>query len=953
MLKVRLLSRIVFLGPLLTSAAVSGADNAVLRITIGMHIEPLGRTAQGYSTNPSGFDYRNAASFATHVQDIQTVTRMVERHGGRMTIQAQSPFTSTAIQQQNPVLAELAGRGHEIALHFHEDAHLGPNSSAVPTNTWCEVMREEISLVRQASRVQRIRYWSGGNLYPDLYKAAACAGLDVNSDWKDPRSQTTPESILGVNPWRPAGGTDGTDLTLMTRHDPQGPIIFLPLGQYDSTGFAASNRAQAAGGDAAYFDYLKRMLLASVEASKPDKVNVFHFTIHPGEFRGTSGEPFSIIEKFLSEAVDPLVASGKVRWATFSEMADAYAAWERANPGVDPRGTTQAKGSTPSTRGWITFAINVHDWTHAGESAGTLSRLVDLFERYRVRGDFYFTPEVTRKVAEERPDVIERLRKSNMTISYHVRPPHPIYPGFDQKLKNLDSNALWRTLLDYETYALNPATGELDRSRPGGYRYVADVFGRLPVVASAPSEDSRIRETAERVYASLGAQVTVRYHEEGTRIDQPFEYVNELLVRPSDFSITRVTVGGGENFWWNLIALPNGDAYRPARLLQEGLASWEQRKPGRPPLITALIHDNNYERRGPEGWSSIYFTMVNGQRGNPLPPPYDLNAPDPSLPRSAQEKAAIWAAYEEMVAFASRELTVVTSEDLVKLARTGLDAPPPQSGNTPPPAFDPAKAGTTERNLTYCGGGNGQLLMDVHYPQRADGRWPALVFVHGGGWTGGDKNGGGPELPALRDAGFLVVSVNYRLAPQFQFPAMIEDVKCAVRHLRANAAGFNLDPDRIGAWGSSAGGHLAALLGTTDTKAGFDRGLYPEYSSRVQAVVSMFGPTDLTVPFPGGYEGRGHIFGTFDAALASPVTYVSPDDPPFLLVHGDSDWLVPISQSEIFLEKLKSASVPAELIAVRNANHGLTPVDGQTISPSRPEVTQRIVEFFRKHLGAK
>jgi acetyl esterase/lipase/peptidoglycan/xylan/chitin deacetylase (PgdA/CDA1 family) len=937
------------LAPFLISHA-AGADNAVLHFTIGMHIEPLGVTAQGFG-RPGGPNYRTPQLFSRHIEDILTVTRLVERHGGRMTIQFQSPFTSIAIEQQNPLLADLAARGHEIALHFHEDAHLGPNSSALPMETWCEVLRQEIELVRKAGGVERIRYWSGGNLYPELYKAAACAGLDVNSDWKDPRSQTTPAEILGVIPWRPAGGTDGTDLTLFSRHDPNGAIVFLPEGQYDSTNFASMRRAQDAGGDAAYFDYLKRMLLASVEAAQPDKVNVFHFTIHPGEFRGDLATPFAVIEQFLTDAVDPLVASGKVRWATFSEMADAFAAWERAHPGVDPRGFAAPPGQTPPVRGWITFAINAHDWTHAGESAETLARLVDLFERYQVRGDFYFTPELTRKLAAEHPELIERLRNSTMTISYHIRPPHPLYPGFDQRLRALDEDARWQTLLDYETYALDPATGELDRSQPGGYRYVAEVFGRPPVVASAPTTDPRLRNTAERLYAWLGAQMTVRYHEQGTKIHQPFEYVNDLLIRPSDFSITRVNLPGGQNFWWNLILTPEGDRYRPVRLLEQQLAAWEERKPGRPPLITALIHENNFARSGPEGWSSIYFTIVGGRLSEPLPPPWDLNAPDPSRPRSEEEKAAIWSAYEELVAYAARELSVVTSEDLVKLARTGWGDPPPPGGNASPALFDPAKVGTTERDLAYCGGG--RLLMDVYYPRSAERRWPALVFVHGGGWTGGDKAAGGPEIPALRDAGFLVVSINYRLAPQFRFPAMIEDVKCAVRFLRAHAAAFHLDPDRIGAWGSSAGGHLAGLLGTADATAGFDVGPHLDNSSRVQAVAVLFGPADLTVPFPGGYEGRGHIFGSFDPALASPVTYVSADDPPFLLVHGDADSLVPLSQSEIFLDRLLRAGVSAQLIVVRNAQHGLTPVGGQTMSPARPEVTRLIVEFFQKQLGSE
>jgi acetyl esterase/lipase len=226
------------------------------------------------------------------------------------------------------------------------------------------------------------------------------------------------------------------------------------------------------------------------------------------------------------------------------------------------------------------------------------------------------------------------------------------------------------------------------------------------------------------------------------------------------------------------------------------------------------------------------------------------------------------------------------------------------------------------------------------------------MYVHGGGWSSGDKaqGAGALEIPALQSAGFLVVSVNYRLAPEYVFPAMIEDVKCAVRFLRAHASQYNLDPDRIGVWGGSAGGHLVALLGTTDSSAGFDFGEYLDQSSRVQAVVDMFGPTDLTVQFEGGIEKASRVFGDFDAALASPVTYVSADDPPFLMLHGEADKLVPIEQSQILLSALQAAGVPAELVAVANAGHGFRPEEGKTISPSRKEITQMIVGFFVKFL---
>ncbi len=330
-----------------TAVASAAPDEAVLLFTIGMHIEPFGAVpsalvAEAAGKARGGPDYNQPGLFERHVADILTVTAMVEAHGGRMTIQAQSPFTIMALQTGNPVLAGLAQHGHEIGLHFHEDAHLGTNSAALPVETWCTVMEEELGLIREASGVSRIRYWSGGNLYPQLYQAAACAGLDVNSDWKNPRTQTTDLTLVGIHPWRPAGGTDGTDLTLFIRHDPSGAIVFLPEGQYDKDTFAATRRSEDTGGDEAYFAYLASALMASLAVAQADRVNVFHFTVHPGEFRGDPAHPFAVIERFLSEVVDPLVESGLVRWATLSEMADAFIAWEAVHPGVDPRETAPA-----------------------------------------------------------------------------------------------------------------------------------------------------------------------------------------------------------------------------------------------------------------------------------------------------------------------------------------------------------------------------------------------------------------------------------------------------------------------------------------------------------------------------------------------------------------------------------------------------------------------------------
>ncbi len=287
----------------------------------------------------------------------------------------------------------------------------------------------------------------------------------------------------------------------------------------------------------------------------------------------------------------------------------------------------------------------------------------------------------------------------------------------------------------------------------------------------------------------------------------------------------------------------------------------------------------------------------------------------------------------------------------------GATAVPPTAEPTLAP-INPAKLGTVDRDLSYCTVDGVALKMDVHYPASADGAVPALVYVHGGGWTSGEKSSGEGSrlLTTFAQQGYLAVAIDYRLAPQFKFPAQIEDVKCAIRSLRAHAAEYGLDPNRIGVLGGSAGGHLVSLLGVSDPSAGFEgTGGYAEESSRVQAVVDMFGPSDLTQEFDGAnLRIARQVFGVTDKsspvlAQASPVTYVSPDDPPFLILHGSQDDLVPPSQSQALYDRLTLAGVPATLILVENAGHSFAPVGG-AIHPTHEEIEQTILEFFDQTL---
>jgi acetyl esterase/lipase len=177
---------------------------------------------------------------------------------------------------------------------------------------------------------------------------------------------------------------------------------------------------------------------------------------------------------------------------------------------------------------------------------------------------------------------------------------------------------------------------------------------------------------------------------------------------------------------------------------------------------------------------------------------------------------------------------------------------------------------------------------------------------------------------------------------------MIEDVKCAIRHLKAQADLYHIDPHKIGIYGGSAGGHLSSLVGLTDAEAGFDVGAYLEQTSRVQAVADLFGPADLTRNFSQTYSQlKSSVFGNFDLELASPPTYISADDPPFLILHGDRDRVVPLSQSQLLYDRLKEGHVPVELVVVQNGTHGFRTLD---MVPSRRELTAMLVAFFTQHL---
>lgn len=309
-------------------------------------------------------------------------------------------------------------------------------------------------------------------------------------------------------------------------------------------------------------------------------------------------------------------------------------------------------------------------------------------------------------------------------------------------------------------------------------------------------------------------------------------------------------------------------------------------------------------------------------------------------------------------------ICVVLSLNIARGADDTSKPPPPNSNpsstSNRTPARQPQRPAAPAnpnqlKDLEYAKVGEKSLTLDLFRPTRKPaGKLPVVVYVHGGAWWAGTK-AENPALFLLGD-GYAVVSINYRLSTEASYPAQLHDCKGAIRWLRANAEKYDLDPDRIGVWGASAGGHLVALLGTTgdNKKLEGDVGGNKEQSSAVQCVVDFFGPSDLTTRIMpkdatkvspvfmlmGGYTAQEKP----DLYLsASPALLVAKHNPPFLIVHGDQDPVVPVTQSKFLHEALTKVGVDSELVVLKGAQHASGEFFTQTMR-------DRLTTFFDKQL---
>lgn len=270
------------------------------------------------------------------------------------------------------------------------------------------------------------------------------------------------------------------------------------------------------------------------------------------------------------------------------------------------------------------------------------------------------------------------------------------------------------------------------------------------------------------------------------------------------------------------------------------------------------------------------------------------------------------------------------------------------------PQYSVAAGVTFAQVDTWFGHTRKDLKMDIIYPEDAEKKYPCVVWICGGAWRLMDRSAHLVYLSELAKSGFVVASVEYRTTNEGCFPMQLEDVKAGIRYLRAHSDRYNIDPARFGVMGESAGGYLAAMAALADDPA-FEAGAFREYSSKVQAACPWYPPSDVTgFRYPSPVEaaasmeslllGKNVMLNQEDAIKICPVSFVTKDAPPFLIIHGDNDHTVPFEQGKILHDKLEGAGADVKLLVLEGVDHA-------DMAFFQREIWERIIGFFQAKLG--
>ena len=260
------------------------------------------------------------------------------------------------------------------------------------------------------------------------------------------------------------------------------------------------------------------------------------------------------------------------------------------------------------------------------------------------------------------------------------------------------------------------------------------------------------------------------------------------------------------------------------------------------------------------------------------------------------------------------------------------------------------------KDIEFSNADDQHLQVNLAQPKEVKGPRPAVVCIHGGGFRAGKRESYDKLCLTLAQRGYVAITVTYRLAPKFKFPAAVQDCKTAVRWLRAHAAEYHVDPQRIGVTGGSAGGHLALFLGVTAGVPEFEGTGYNDQSSAVNCVVNYYGPSDFTKSYGKSVDAAEVLPLFFGGDLStklkehivgSPLYWVTPRAVPTICIHGTEDPYVAFEQSTWIVDKLKAAQVEAELLPIPGAGHGFKKPEDAA------KAEEALLAFFDKHLQPK
>ncbi len=309
---------------------------------------------------------------------------------------------------------------------------------------------------------------------------------------------------------------------------------------------------------------------------------------------------------------------------------------KRAKGGKAPVGAAMAasSGAAPA----VTIVVNTHDWYFHEMSAQTLNRQVDILEKYGVKGEFYFTSAVFRAYQDHHPELLKRLQDTGMSISYHLRAPHPVSfrSPLATRLQSLPHDQAVALMTTVETHRLDLSTGQIDESQVGGYQLLKDALGYAPPVVGFNAKTDVLSDLELEALAGLGVRMWVRKHSNDTMELSP----QGVLSRPSQFTVSKVD---GEH-WWK-----SNKAYDPATLFA-----------GAEGYGVVLIHEHDFYAQGP-GWGDVYFDEKKQHKA-----PFDLTVHAQDSRRYPDDHVAqTWATWESLVAYAAQNMRVVTSKDII------------------------------------------------------------------------------------------------------------------------------------------------------------------------------------------------------------------------------------------------------------------------------------------------